>query len=374
MDSYAPGRCFCIAPFFMNMQNSNLTPQMETNVFGISKKWQIAIHVFIWVLLYLFPFFLHSSYSRLGQNDFLFSKTFIVFHTNATIFRIIIFYLNIYVLLPKLLFKKKIAAYIVSILAFILVYYLIDKLVLWTLDPIANHNFGGFLFFNMAPFVFVLIASYAFYFISSNSKANERIRILENENLKTELSFLRSQVSPHFMFNVLNNMVALARKKSDLLEPSLHKLSGLLRYMLYETDDDKVPLKKEIEYVSNYIDLQQMRFGKNVQIDTKIDHKGGNYFIEPMLLIPFVENAFKHGVGMVEDAFIFITLRQEGGNLFFEVKNKFIENTEEVKDKTSGIGLTNVRRRLNLLYANSHELNISKENNVYIVSLNLQLH
>ena len=145
----------------------------------------------------------------------------------------------------------------------------------------------------------------------------------ETENLKTELSFLRSQVSPHFMFNVLNNMVALARKQSDALEPSLIKLSSLLRYMLYETDEEKVLVEREIEYLNNYIDLQKQRFGKNIRITTSFDEREKGYTIEPMLLIPFVENAFKHGTGIITDACIDIHLLVHNGKLVFTVRNRY---------------------------------------------------
>jgi two-component system, LytTR family, sensor kinase len=193
-----------------------------------------------------------------------------------------------------------------------------------------------------------------------------------NENLKTELSFLRSQVSPHFMFNVLNNMVSLARKKSDLLEPSLIKLSSLLRYMLYETDE-KVPLQKEIEYLQSYIDLQQQRFGSTIKIEAEM-HAGDAYLeIEPMLLIPFVENAFKHGTGMIDDAEINIELKVEKCLLTFSARNKFNEASVEMKDKTSGIGLVNVQRRLSLLYDTRHSLMITKQGSWFVVSLQILL-
>jgi LytS/YehU family sensor histidine kinase len=196
----------------------------------------------------------------------------------------------------------------------------------------------------------------------------------ENENLKTELAFLRSQVSPHFMFNVMNNMVALARKKSDALEPSLIKLSSLLRYMLYETDEDKVLLEKEVEYLQSYIDLQVQRFGKKVKVNVQMDEIDASYFIEPMLLIPFVENAFKHGTGLIENAEINIELKAKHNVLQFTVGNKYNNQEGEIKDKTSGIGLQNVRRRLNLLYRKAHTLLITNKENRYIVSLQLNLH
>jgi LytS/YehU family sensor histidine kinase len=205
-------------------------------------------------------------------------------------------------------------------------------------------------------------------------KSDKLLQERENANLKTELSFLRSQVSPHFMFNVLNNMVALARKQSVQLEPSLIKLSSLMRYMLYETDEQKVLLEKEIEYLQSYIDLQQQRFGKNVCINTLFSAIDGNYNIEPMLLIPFVENAFKHGTGLIEKAQIDIEMRAKNNILFFAVRNKYNPLSEEEKDKTSGIGLTNVKRRLNLLYGGNHTLLINKNEGWFTASLQLNLH
>jgi two-component system, LytTR family, sensor kinase len=141
--------------------------------------------------------------------------------------------------------------------------------------------------------------------------------------------------------------------------------------MLYEADEDKVPLEKEIEYLQSYIDLQQQRFGKNVQINVALQNPDNNYEIEPMLLIPFVENAFKHGTGLIEGAMINVQLRVENNALYFMVKNKYDPASIEVKDKTSGIGLVNVKRRLNLLYGNKHNLLITQKDNWFSVSLQL---
>jgi LytS/YehU family sensor histidine kinase len=234
-------------------------------------------------------------------------------------------------------------------------------------------NPRGHLLFNLFAFLFFLASSTAYQMIRDRTIADRLAKDKENENLKTELSFLRSQVSPHFMFNVLNNMVALARKQSDLLEPSLIKLSALMRYMLYEADETKVPLEKEAEYLRSYIDLQQMRFGKKLAVNVSIQHLDGAYEIEPMLLIPFVENAFKHGTGFIDDARIDINLEVQKSVLYFTVKNKYNDAVGEIKDKSSGIGLANVKRRLNLLYNGRSSLDINKENNWFSVSLQLKL-
>lgn len=237
-----------------------------------------------------------------------------------------------------------------------------------------HYRFRNALLFNIFPFLFILACSTAYQMIKDRIKADKVASEKENENLKTELSFLRSQVSPHFMFNVLNNMVALSRKHSEQLEPSLIKLSSLMRYMLYETDEQKVLLERETEYLQSYIDLQQQRFGKKVAVNTYLSDIDKQYEIEPMLLIPFVENAFKHGTGMVENAQIDIELTAKKNLLQFSVKNKFNNITEEPKDKTSGIGLANVKRRLNLLYGNNHHIHITKDNGWFIVSLQINLH
>jgi sensor histidine kinase YesM len=253
------------------------------------------------------------------------------------------------------------------------VMYVCDRLFFHFLVEGFEYKLWNFIVFNFPVFVFIIIASTAYRMIRDRIEENQRIKEKETENLKTELSFLRSQVSPHFMFNVLNNMVALARKKSDILEPSLIKLSSLLRYMLYETDEDKVPLEKEIEYLQSYIDLQQQRFGKKVAVIACLNDIDGSYEIPPMLLIPFVENAFKHGAGMIDSAQIDIELKVKYGILQFLVRNKYNEASEEIKDKASGIGLNNVTRRLNLLYGNQHTLLINKNGAWFSVSLQINL-
>jgi LytS/YehU family sensor histidine kinase len=193
---------------------------------------------------------------------------------------------------------------------------------------------------------------------------------VKQENLKTELSFLRSQISPHFLFNVLNNMVALVRMKSEELEPTIIKLSSLMQYMLYETDEDKVLLRSEAEYLQSYIDLQRQRFSEKLTLNVSIDVKEDWHTIEPMLLIPFVENAFKHGNGLVQNPVIDIYLKTDKNQLDFAVKNKY-KNADVIKDKTSGIGLANVKRRLELLYGHSHHLSIGRTEDTFTVSLQL---
>jgi two-component system LytT family sensor kinase len=231
-------------------------------------------------------------------------------------------------------------------------------------------NFKSSSVHNIIPFLFTIFVSTTYQTISDRIKAETLLAAKQQENLKTELSFLRSQISPHFLFNVMNNIAAMVRLKSDELEPTIHKLSSLMQYMLYETDEDKVLLQSEIEYLQSYIDLQRQRFSEKLKLHVSLDVKENWHTIEPMLLIPFVENAFKHGTGLVQNPEIEIELMAEHDKLYFIVKNKFIQ-TETVKDKTSGIGLVNVKRRLELLYGNRQQLTINKTNDWFTASLQL---
>ncbi|HEV2354142.1 MAG TPA: histidine kinase, partial [Puia sp.] len=287
---------------------------------------------------------------------------------------LLLFYVNAYLLIPKLAYRRRFGEYFTILVIYLCFMMTSGRFSFENLMPGLHFKIWSFLFFDLPNFVFVLLVSTAYRVIVDKIKEEQRTNEKETENLKTELSFLRSQVSPHFMFNVLNNMVALARKKSDLLEPSLIKLSSLLRYMLYETDEKKVLLEKEIEYLKSYIELQSQRFGKNVIIRADFESVGNGYLIEPMLLIPFVENAFKHGTGLVPEAHIEILLNLAGSRLNFGVRNRYSDTGQWEKDKTSGIGLTNVKRRLNLLYPEGHSLRITRENGWYSILLHLNLH
>jgi len=337
-------------------------------------KWvNIFLHAAFWLLFFLLPYLLRPSFQddeparrRLPQADSL------SFNLLKCLFWMGAFYLNAYILVPRLLYLRKRLLYILSTLALLGLLSLFET-VYFAFDGHQGSSFHvrNFILFNIFPFLFILAGSTVYRLFADKRRAEERTREKLAENLKSELSFLRSQMSPHFMFNVINNIVSLARKKSDLVEPSLIKLSSLMRYFLYERDDDKVPLEKEIEYLQSYIDLQQQRFSRTVaQLDVHgID---GHYEIEPMLLIPFVENAFKHGI--VKDGAIEMVLEVKQGLLHFSVANQYTETVDMVKDKTSGIGLANVQRRLNLLYDRRHVLMVSKRDGWFRVSLELKLH
>ncbi|PJJ83258.1 sensor histidine kinase [Mucilaginibacter auburnensis] len=225
----------------------------------------------------------------------------------------------------------------------------------------------------LSPLIAILL-SVCYRIIIDNRAKQQLLKERETAHLKSELTFLRSQISPHFIFNVLNNLVALARKKSDALEPAIVSLSQLMRYMLYESDDAKVLLGKEVEYIKSFISLQMLRFRDTVKTNLNVEGNIDFYAIEPMLLIPFVENAFKHGTGTLETAVIDISLsvNEEKRIMHFNVTND-VGPADDSKDSNSGIGIANVRRRLAILYPNKHELTISNTPDKFTVDLTIHL-
>ena len=188
----------------------------------------------------------------------------------------------------------------------------------------------------------------------------------------SELALLRSQINPHFLFNTLNNLYSLVYKKSDEAPSVVMKLSEIMRYMLYDASDDRVMLRKEIEYLKSFIELNELRLkeGKITQFDVTGDED--NRMIPPMLLIPFVENAFKHGSKKSPLPAIRIRLDVRDRNLEFDVENNLDPLRQVNKDSAAGIGLDNVRKRLELLYPGSHDLSVREEAGVFHVNLKIR--
>ncbi len=368
---------------------------MDIRNFYSNKYIQPLLHILFWGLLIFSPYLFRNEETWNGFNDW---------QLRILVYKVllaILFYFNMYFLYPVIYKKRGIGIYILFVLLTIAVLislsFYLDRLIFSEQigrrgPPIRpgrqggggppRHNDGepsfdiflGWIWSTILPYLFVSGISFSYSLFRDSSKEEKLKKERENENLKTELSFLRSQVSPHFIFNVLNNMVSLARKKSDLLEPSLIQLSNLIRYMLYENDEEKVSLQREVEYLHNYIDLQLLRFGDDVNITFHPQKNLGGYVIEPMLLTAFVENAFKHGVGMVENPHIDITLNvdEETGWMDFKVMNA-VAPQQDTKDKSSGIGLVNVKRRLELLYHENYNLDIMHTESVFIASLKIKL-
>ena len=283
------------------------------------------------------------------------------------------FLINTELLIPRVLKRRGVGAYLLSLLllvvAFSAIYFSYKQFII----PAEVRFHRNDLFWSVVPVIFAAAISTGYGFIVYlNSQAQAQAEENE-ERLRSELSFLRSQISPHFIFNILNSLVYLIRTDTPLAESVTIRLSELMRYMLYSSEDAQVPLADEIDYLSNYIGLQEVRFGEDVAIRFRYEGDPGSHQIEPMILIPFVENAFKHGVGMVAAPVIDIVLSIRGDRLTFEVENKVSGDNRDSKDASSGIGLRNVRRRLELLYPSRHLLDAGERDGWFRVQLALQL-
>ncbi|ASZ11446.1 histidine kinase [Chitinophaga pendula] len=193
---------------------------------------------------------------------------------------------------------------------------------------------------------------------------------LKVANLNAELRFLKSQINPHFLFNCLNTIYSLAHKRSEETENAIVKLSTIMRYMIYESNEDKVPLQKELLYLQDYIDIQRLRLPEAISVKYEVKGDPGRLTIEPMLLIPFVENAFKHGVSYAEHSFIDIDISIVRKEIVMEIRNSVFK--QRVAEQ-GGIGLQNVRKRLELLYEDDHEISIVTRDDQFIVNLKMML-
>lgn len=325
--------------------------------------YKILFQVFMWAIWIGYPL-INTDYDNPASVIFL-KMLFVV-----RLVEIPLFYFIVHYLIPKVFRKNGVTTYLIILTVICLAFIFAESYIKVWVNPDYKNSYTFFIFF---PVIFVAALGTGYGLVTAYME-QENLRREENqERLRSELSFLRSQISPHFIFNVLNSIVYLIRSKSDLAESVTIQLSELIRYMLYETDTKQVPVSKEVDYLKNYIDLQKVRYGDDVNITVTISGSDSSLTIEPMLLIPFVENAFKHGVGMVIDPKIEIDLNYDKTDLIFEVKNLIGPESTDQKDFSSGIGLKNVRRRLELLYPEKHSLEISDSDGEFTVILKIDL-
>ncbi|MCF0055651.1 sensor histidine kinase [Dyadobacter sp. CY356] len=208
--------------------------------------------------------------------------------------------------------------------------------------------------------------------VSFALKINDRLKRSEQEKLHTELSFLKAQINPHFLFNTLNSIYSLAIEKSDRTADAVVMLSSLMRYVIRDAKESLVPLHKEIEYIKNYISLQKFRLDDTVLIDLKVDGNFLNKQIAPLILISFIENAFKYGVNPEQQSFIKIAILINHDDLILHVYNGKVR-INHPEESTGGIGINNTRTRLQLLYPAKHQLTIQDNNKNFVIDLKLNL-
>jgi two-component system LytT family sensor kinase len=196
---------------------------------------------------------------------------------------------------------------------------------------------------------------------------------LENERLNAELNFLKLQINPHFLFNTLNSIYSQAHLKSEQTEYSILKFSQIMRYVLYDSTTEKIQLSKDLEYIRNYIDLQKLRISRNITVQYEVAGVTSDLLIAPLLLITFIENAFKHGISYTTPSAINVQITVTGSELSLAVSNTIIRKTKLPDEAAGGVGLANARRRLDVLYPGRYRLDINDSSNVYMVNLSITL-
>ncbi|WP_299311754.1 histidine kinase [uncultured Aquimarina sp.] len=325
---------------------------------------QILLWLTVWIIL---------SLGQVG-NRRLFIENLLMFSFQIFLIAGLIFYLA-----EKFLFKKKYVLFLViSISAIGICTFISSNLFTPPRMPpveefrrLPRRPPSKFLITLLFLTISYVIATFIETFLFAQKKEEETIRS-KNENLQTELKLLKSQINPHFLFNSLNNIYALSVMDSDKTQQSISYLSNMLRYVLYECERPLVPLEKEITYIENYIKLFSLKSSKSYPIKTNFNVSDNNLMIAPMLFIPFIENAFKHSnIEKNNGSYIHIRINVTSQNIVFQIENS-IPKEKIQKDNVGGIGLENVKKRLSILYPESHQLEINESKEIFEIMLNIK--
>jgi sensor histidine kinase YesM len=353
---------------------------------GFYTRFPILFHLVGWGLYIFAPMLLISSpntFSR-GNFDKSIAQTLLILKLVNDVLLIGFFYLNFHKITPISLKKRSALPLILSVTMMIIVILILNSLFfnlfikphILALTEIPVPFRGR----TLLPFPFTFSTILSLLFLMSVGTAlvlfNERIKEKEEkqqaviERTAAELAALKLQISPHFLFNTLNSLRWLARKKSEHTEESIIRLSEILRYMIYQTNEKKVSVAKEIEYINHYIELQKMRLSPNNQVVFKHQIDKPNTQIEPLMFLAFIENAFKYGIDNEAETLIQIDIILLNGKLNFNTKNLVFNQNN---DEASGIGIKNIERRLDLNYPEKHDLRIYNNNKYFCVDLEINL-
>eukprot|EP01133_Synstelium_polycarpum_P014007 gene14007-16511_t len=335
----------------------------------MSRKKIILIHVLCWSLLIAYFFLGEIIY---GKRDHYFGYS-------MTVVQIVEFYVCYLWVYPRFLKKEKIpqliGGLVVAMATFIFLRYFIEQMLFPKFLGIRNYPKATPLWYYIKDNLYFgtsyIMISAAVWGTERAFKTEKQAKQLKNEAIKAELSFLKSQINPHFLYNTLNYIYSLAIPVSDKMASAVLRLSDLMRYTLTESADGKVSLVREVEYMESYIELFRMRFDPNFFVEFTTAGISEQQRVSSLILIPFVENAFKHG--LVNDAGFPVKIHLEvlnGRQLIFTVLNKI---SHHQKDRSSGIGLLNIYRRLDLIYPQKYELNIDNDGASYQSRLRIEL-
>lgn len=340
----------------------------------MKSRYKILIHLLFWIYMLnqaFFPVFLNKIDTKYLQ-DYIYLKDIFI----TTLLNIFVFY-TIYFVIPNFLkFKRKwyVFPFVILLAALLSSVRLPVEIAYWKYIvkmPASELQFQfewlwATLKITVIISIYAMLIRFSIDWFESQKYKDELIK----ERQAGEIALLRSQINPHFLFNTLNNIYSLVYNKSDEAPEAVMKLSSIMRYMLYDSNTDFVPLFKEVEYLNSFIELQQLRIPQKGFVELKVLGSMDNRIIAPMLLIPFVENAFKHGDKTHEPG-ISIQLTLEANRLIFKVENYLRLVNQPTNEESGGFGLENIRRRLGLLYPEKHELIIKVTEEKYIVELSI---
>ncbi len=296
------------------------------------------------------------------------------------VYHVLLFLLVNFVLIPKLFYTKKYLLFFLALIGCIILFGIIEEGVI---EKLLSPNSRGrnavtwqSIYWFAGEILVPLLAFTSVKLVFDNFAQQQKLQQIKQDNLKNELQLLKSQIQPHILFNSLNNLYHFALEKSDSTPELILKLSNVLRYILYETSDEKVSLAKELSFLKDYIDLQIIQYKGRGTIDYTIEAvlEDTSLKIAPFLLIPFIENSFKHSFGTkVKDVSIAIKIYLQEQDIHLEVVNNFEANGNPRESLThGGIGLVNVKKRLDLLYPDAHHLHIEQNKEQYHVKLNVK--
>ncbi|GAA4828434.1 sensor histidine kinase [Algivirga pacifica] len=350
-----------------------------TNEQGKGQGLVVMMHIGIWLLVFIAPLSLMGN-----QEELLFNKRLLMRYVPFLFFPVA-FYVNYYLLVPQLLFKKKTGYYILSAILLIIVLmvlqHLLTRYVLFHEGPphMGRRNLSAYLskrFWRVESISRAMISLATMIGLSTAIRVSYRWlrdahkgEQLKKEKAMAELSLLKHQVNPHFFFNTLNNIYALIELRPQDAQQAVHRLSQMMRYVLYESEERLVPLNKELHFLEQYIELMKMRVSKGVEIEAEWPDKVEDRVkVPPLLLVTFVENAFKHGVSYQHPSWIRIKCTLVGKKLFFEIRNSNVKASNQPKVH-EGIGLKNIKKRLDLLYEATYELEMKQNEHEFQVKL-----
>lgn len=328
-------------------------------------------HLIFWVILFGIWYFLRYQ-------DYAQQSTALMVTTIKVLDLALMIYLTNYLLIPRFLYRKQ---YLVFALLFIIMIICSSIAKMWVIGHLINSpalidftvHFKKRIYDNIIPHFFLVTSGVAIKLLFDHIRMQKNLTDLAKEKAEAELNFLKSQINPHFLFNSLNAVYFLIDKSNTAARNALHNFSEMLRYQLYEMNGAAIPIEKEVAYLKDYIALQRLRKSENYIINVQGLDTVNSFTIEPLLLIPFVENAFKHiSNDTTRPNFVNIAMERNNGTFSFAVENSK-EQLEAVTDKTGGIGLDNVKKRLQILYPNRHVLDIIDEAATFKIKLRIKL-